>query len=112
MWSRILTDGAWFGLVHTYIARSHIYAQLFAEADIDLMIYSSTADALLGPPTTEAGVMAMLDYSQSNLKTSLKSDYLSAKKVIWKTQSIDPNVAGYARCTYVHSRQVVCTTTH
>jgi len=33
---------------------SWIYATLYEKANIDLMIYSSTVDALLGPPTTEA----------------------------------------------------------
>ena len=30
-----------------------IYASLFEKANIDLMLYSSTLDVLLGPPTTE-----------------------------------------------------------
>ena len=39
---------------------SWTYAELIANSEIDLMIYSSTADPLLGPPTTEAGVFSIL----------------------------------------------------
>jgi len=38
---------------------SSLYAELFVQHGIELMIYSSNMDPLLGPPTTEAGVKAM-----------------------------------------------------
>lgn len=78
---------------------SWIYATLFEEANIDLMIYSSTADLLLGPPTTEAGVMAMLDYSADKYGPAVKNAYQSAPKKIWKVAANDTDIAGYARCT-------------
>jgi hypothetical protein len=89
---------------------SWLYATLFENANIDLMIYSSTADALLGPPTTEAGVMAMLDYSSDNFGPTLKSSYLKAPKVIWRTAKNDTSLAGYARCTENSAKKRFCYT--
>jgi len=81
-----------------------LFAKLFVEHNIDLMIYSSNMDTLLGPPTTEAGVQAIMDYSSHSLpghslegKTFAQS-YAAAGKVVWKTTAKDDNVAGYARC--------------
>lgn len=81
---------------------SWIYADLLTEAGIDLMIYSSTADPLLGPPTTEAGVFAILDdaVAQSPVTgAEIKSAFTAAKKDIWFVDSKhDSNPAGYAKC--------------
>lgn len=78
---------------------SGLFASLFLEHGIDLMIYSSSVDTLLGPPTTEAGVQSVFDFGQS-LKGGVEAAeaYASAPKDIWKTTSKDDNVAGYARC--------------
>jgi hypothetical protein len=63
-------------------------------ANIDLMIYSSTSDPLLGPPTTEAGVEAVMATEGG------KNVYWNtAKREIWKVASTDHTVAGYAKCT-------------
>ena len=43
---------------------SYLYAELLASHRIDLMIYSSTVDPLLGPPTTEGGINAVLSDPQ------------------------------------------------
>eukprot|EP00750_Incisomonas_marina_P003280 INCI13045.2.p2 GENE.INCI13045.2~~INCI13045.2.p2 ORF type:complete len:526 (-),score=95.10 INCI13045.2:1887-3239(-) len=89
---------------------SWIYASLYEKANIDLMIYSSTADALLGPPTTEGGVMAVLDYSEANFGSDFKKDYLAAPKEIWRTAVNDTNLAGYARCTVNDKNKRFCYT--
>lgn len=81
-----------------------IYATLFEKANIDLMIYSSTVDYLLGPPTTEAGVMAMLEYSAANFGPELSNAYKQAPKQVWKVESNDDDLAGYARCTDKNSK--------
>eukprot|EP01012_Entosiphon_sulcatum_P010593 TRINITY_DN1622_c0_g1_i1.p1 TRINITY_DN1622_c0_g1~~TRINITY_DN1622_c0_g1_i1.p1 ORF type:complete len:521 (-),score=79.60 TRINITY_DN1622_c0_g1_i1:16-1578(-) len=80
---------------------SEIYAKLFFEAEIDVMIYSSTLDPLLGPPTTEAGVKAMFDYAVGKFPNAdgVRNQFYGSRKAIWKVDSSeDPNVAGYARC--------------
>jgi hypothetical protein len=81
---------------------SWIYADLLTEAGIDLMIYSSTADPLLGPPTTEAGVFAIMDdaVAQSPVTgAEIKSAFVKAKKDVWFVDSKhDSNPAGYAKC--------------
>lgn len=80
---------------------SDLFAELIAKTDIDLMIYSSTADPLLGPPTTEAGVMAILDdlastYTGGNLIRGL---FHKQTKDVWRVDSAnDQQVAGAAKC--------------
>jgi hypothetical protein len=74
-------------------------ADIFGEVvgmneNIDLMIYSSTSDPLLGPPTTEAGVEAVMRSPGGK-----NVDWKSAKRVIWKVAESDHAVAGYAKCT-------------
>jgi len=77
---------------------SWIYATLFMQG-IDVMIYSSSSDPLLGPPTTEAGVMSIWDYaSRTPVGAADKEAYLKAKKVIWKVDEKDDTIAGYAKC--------------
>ena len=81
---------------------SWIYADLLTDAGIDLMIYSSTADPLLGPPTTEAGVFAIMDdaVAQSPVTgAEIKATFSKAKKDVWFVDSKhDSNPAGYAKC--------------
>lgn len=63
------------------------------------MIYSSTVDPLLGPPTSEAGVKAIWDYAATQPGGAADRDaYQKAKKVIWKVDDKDDDVAGYAKC--------------
>ena len=85
-----------------------MYAKLWFEADIDLMIYSSTVDPLLGPPTTEAGVKQMwLDAiasgSYANAATDSKA-FWDAPKTSWRAAANTPqdptNVGGFARCMH------------
>lgn len=81
---------------------SWAYADLIANSNIDLMIYSSTADPLLGPPTTEAGVFSvMTDLVRLSPKIgkSIKSAFESTEKDVWFVDSKhDRNPAGYAKC--------------
>lgn len=77
---------------------SWIYATLFLNG-IDVLIYSSTVDPLLGPPTTEAGIQAIWDYAATKSGGDVaKKAYEKAPKVIWKVDDKDDVVAGYAKC--------------
>eukprot|EP01061_Rhynchopus_euleeides_P014186 TRINITY_DN2463_c1_g2_i1.p1 TRINITY_DN2463_c1_g2~~TRINITY_DN2463_c1_g2_i1.p1 ORF type:complete len:544 (+),score=226.22 TRINITY_DN2463_c1_g2_i1:55-1632(+) len=81
---------------------SWIFASLFLDG-YDVTIYTGTVDALLGAPTSEAGVVAIFDYAAANLAhkggVEAKNAYYAAKKSIWKVDSkTDVNPAGYARC--------------
>lgn len=84
---------------------SWLYADLMLNTDIDLMIYSSTSDPLLGPPTTEAGVFAILDdaVSQSTVagQKIAKAFQATAKDIWYVDTKKDVNPAGYAKCISV-----------
>jgi len=89
---------------------SELYAKLFL-AGIDVMIYSSTSDPLLGPPTTEAGVQAMWDYAATQPGGEAdKVAYEKARKYIWKVDDKDDDVAGYAKCFENHRKTSFCYT--
>jgi hypothetical protein len=79
-----------------------LYARLLTNSDIDLMIYSSTADPLLGPPTTEAAVLSILRYAAEHSPETggrIKAAYAAAQKSVWFVSSKnDRNPAGYAKC--------------
>jgi vitellogenic carboxypeptidase-like protein len=79
-----------------------LYARLLTNSDIDLMIYSSTADPLLGPPTTEAAVLSILRYAAAHSPETggqIKAAYEAVKKTVWFVNSKkDRNPAGYAKC--------------
>jgi carboxypeptidase C (cathepsin A) len=96
VYNAFVTSGDWCA------NSSWLYARLMTDAGIDLMIYSSTSDPLLGPPTTEAGVMAILEDAVSHSPTlgkEMKDSYLSTKKSVWFVDSEkDSNPAGYAKC--------------
>jgi len=79
---------------------SEIYAELFLSG-IDLLIFSSNVDALLGPANTEAGVEAMFDYAAtlSSDGTVARQQFMKARQQVWKVDSkSDDNVAGFAKC--------------
>ena len=64
---------------------SWIYARLMTDYGLDLMIYSSTADPLLGPPTTEAGVYAIFDDAAAHNPAAgaeIKAGFAKAKKQV------------------------------
>lgn len=68
---------------------SDIYAELLTEYGIDVQIYSSTNDPLLGPPCTEAGIEAVM------AKAGLSNQWHNAARVLWS----DPKgLNGYATC--------------
>eukprot|EP00656_Telonema_subtile_P025294 TRINITY_DN2737_c0_g1_i3.p1 TRINITY_DN2737_c0_g1~~TRINITY_DN2737_c0_g1_i3.p1 ORF type:complete len:474 (+),score=94.15 TRINITY_DN2737_c0_g1_i3:99-1520(+) len=78
---------------------SFLYSRLLREADIDLMIYSSTVDPLLGPPTSEAAVQSILRDAAAHGATGLQTAFNTKKKVIWFVDSTtDMQPAGYAKC--------------
>jgi vitellogenic carboxypeptidase-like protein len=86
---------------------SWLYADLMLNTDIDLMIYSSTSDSLLGPPTTEAGILAILeDLVTQNADAGVKisKDFQATAKDIWFVESKDTNPAGYAKCIRVDNK--------
>ena len=65
------------------------------------MIYSSTADPLLGPPTTEAGIFAILEDAVTHNEqegTAITNAFKKTKKDIWYVDAKDSNPAGYAKC--------------
>merc|ERR1712137_552746 len=79
---------------------SYQYAELLKSKEIDLMIYSSTVDPLLGPPTTEGGIKAIMqDLMQDpSPDEGLVMAYEAANKTLW-TAGGSADVAGYAKCT-------------
>jgi vitellogenic carboxypeptidase-like protein len=81
---------------------SWAYAQLLLHSEIDLMIYSSTSDPILGPPTTEAGVYSILaDAAAADPVKGgrMKSLFQKQRKDIWFVHSeSDMDPAGYAKC--------------
>ena len=69
-----------------------LYTTLFLEAAVDVVIYSSTMDPLLGPPTTEAGVRAAWDHAEKAypvLGATTKQQYYKQRKSIWAVSSKD-----------------------
>jgi len=80
---------------------SDIYASLFVKSQLDLLIFSSTVDALLGAANTEAGVTALFEHAASTFSEGAlaKAEFGKARKAIWKVDSTkDVNVAGFAKC--------------
>ena len=76
------------------------YAELI-EAGIDLMIYSSTVDPLLGPPTTEGGIDGIMAdavrIAPDGAAGRMAKAYYAANKTLWATAQ-DAHTTGYAKC--------------
>jgi len=70
-----------------------IYAFLFLHAGVDMMIWSSTVDPLLGPPCSEAGVQGIMSFTNNEVSNR----WFTAKKQIWKVNKDDRNIAGYVK---------------
>lgn len=80
---------------------SDIYAYLLTEAKIPVQIYSSTNDPLLGPPCSEAGVLAVM-------KTAGTTDlFNNATRALW---SDSEGLNGYAQCFYTKDNVRFCYT--
>ena len=86
-------------------ASAPLYTTLFLEAGIDVVVFSSTVDPLLGPPTTEAGIRSAWDHAEAAYPGSgaaAKKSYYKQPKTIWAVSATDYNTsvgpAGYARC--------------
>ena len=78
---------------------SDIYAALFNDYHINVQIYSSTNDPLLGPPCTEAGVEAIM------AKIGQTENWHNADRVLWS----DPKgLNGYATCIFGNSGNRFC----
>jgi hypothetical protein len=84
------------------------YAELL-EAGIDVMIYSSTVDPLLGPPTTEGGIDGIMadakrisPSSASGFAGKMAAAYYSSNKTLWATSDSD-QTAGYAKCATIEN---------
>jgi vitellogenic carboxypeptidase-like protein len=87
-------------------ASAPLYTTLFLEAGIDVVVYSSNVDPLLGPPTTEAGIQHAWDHAERAYPVTgavAKAAYYSEPKTIWAVSAQDYETslgpAGYARCT-------------
>ena len=79
------------GAVNARAPSSPIYADLASTLDdFDLMVFSSTSDPLLGPPTTEAGVEAVVADFDPNLNQA-KAKWEAAKKTVWKVAEAEWN---------------------
>ena len=93
---------------------SWTYAELIANSEIDLMIYSSTADPLLGPPTTEAGVFSILSelvVRAPKTGPTIKKTFETTKKDVWFVDSKhDEDPAGYAKCVSTGTDRRFCYT--
>lgn len=72
-----------------------LYAELLDEGKIDMMIYTSNMDPLLGPPTTAAGIKRIMEHTSSS--NSLAENYLSANETLWNAGD-DAFASGYAKC--------------
>jgi vitellogenic carboxypeptidase-like protein len=78
------------------------YAELL-DAGIDVMIYSSTVDPLLGPPTTEGGIDGIMADARrigapNGAAAKLADAYYASKKTLWAASSQEDQTAGYAKC--------------
>ena len=71
-----------------------LYATLVDAGKIDVMIYTSNVDPLLGPPTTEAGIERILELASDE---TLSKTFESTKKTLWSAGN-DTATAGYAKC--------------
>ena len=92
-------------------ASAPLYTTLFLEAGIDVVVYSSTVDPLLGPPTTEAGIQHAWDYAEQAYPgrgAAAKAAYYRQPKTVWAVSEQDYKSslgpAGYARCLSLDSR--------
>ena len=79
---------------------SDIFGDLLVKYGIHVQIYSSTNDPLLGPPCTEAGILAALS------RVGVASQFASAPRVLW---SDSEGLNGYATCfTYAPKGSRFC----
>eukprot|EP00927_Polykrikos_kofoidii_P035879 TRINITY_DN30383_c0_g1_i1.p1 TRINITY_DN30383_c0_g1~~TRINITY_DN30383_c0_g1_i1.p1 ORF type:complete len:574 (-),score=72.68 TRINITY_DN30383_c0_g1_i1:340-1977(-) len=81
-------------------ASSPLYTTLFLTHKLDVIVYASNLDLLLGPPATAAGIQAAWDYAEHHLAggAEAKRAYYSQSKSIWRVEAADINPAGYAKC--------------
>lgn len=84
-----------------------LYTKLFLEGGIDVNIYSSNIDPLLGPPTTEAGVHSAWRYARKHIAGGRRARkaFYAANKTIWRAAPDDSEPAGYARCVSKGARR-------
>ncbi|CAE8693982.1 unnamed protein product [Polarella glacialis] len=77
-----------------------LYASLFLSGGLDVLVYSSNLDPLLGPPATAAGIQAAWDYAEKALQDGAdsKDGFYRQRKNIWKVAMHDVEPAGYSRC--------------
>lgn len=83
-----------------------LYTELFLQAGLEVNVYSSTADPLLGPPTTEAGIKSAWDYAKASIPGGDKASagYYRAKKNLWSVAKKDVELSGYSKC-YTSDKQ-------
>eukprot|EP00418_Pyrodinium_bahamense_P052252 CAMPEP_0179158472 /NCGR_PEP_ID=MMETSP0796-20121207/77329_1 /TAXON_ID=73915 /ORGANISM="Pyrodinium bahamense, Strain pbaha01" /LENGTH=253 /DNA_ID=CAMNT_0020860147 /DNA_START=29 /DNA_END=787 /DNA_ORIENTATION=+ len=81
-------------------ASAPVYTTLFLESSLDVMVYSSNLDPLIGPASAAAGVRAAWDFADKHLTggSAAKSAFYQQKKEIWRVAPMDVEPAGYARC--------------
>merc|ERR1712151_530723 len=84
-----------------------LYTKLFLVEGIDVNIYSSNVDPLLGPPTTEAGIESAWKYAKKRIPggRNARKAFYAADKTIWRVAPDDSGPAGYARCMSMGDRR-------
>jgi len=86
---------------------AELYTKLFLVGGIDVNIYSSNVDPLLGPPTTEAGIESAWEYAKKSIPGGREAGerFYAADKTIWRVDPGDSEPAGYARCLPMDERR-------
>ncbi|EOD07191.1 hypothetical protein EMIHUDRAFT_198523 [Emiliania huxleyi CCMP1516] len=102
--------GGWFTTKRKAIYKAYVESGDFCQetapmyftellpAGLDIHIYSSNMDALLGPHTTEPGITMGLEAA------GLKEDFYEQKRTIWKRSPDSRQPVGYSRCAALGGR--------
>eukprot|EP00929_Paragymnodinium_shiwhaense_P079768 TRINITY_DN41582_c0_g1_i1.p1 TRINITY_DN41582_c0_g1~~TRINITY_DN41582_c0_g1_i1.p1 ORF type:complete len:550 (-),score=93.46 TRINITY_DN41582_c0_g1_i1:385-2034(-) len=86
---------------------AHLYTSMFLNDGIDVMIYSSNMDVLLGPPTAAAAIRSAWDFAEKNVEggADARRAYYAAPKSIWRVAHDDVEPAGYSKCLELQDRR-------
>ena len=77
-----------------------LYASLFLDEGLDVVVYAGNMDPLLGPAMTAAGVRAAWDYAAANVSggAAARAAFYRREKQVWRIAATDAAPAGYAKC--------------
>ena len=81
---------------------SDIYGALLSKHGIHVQIYSSNNDPLLGPPCSEAGIVAAMQ------SVGLTEQFMQAPRIVWSDVE---GVNGYSQCFETPQKTRFCYTT-